>query len=251
MYKGSTSLYYHKKTKYYFVSTLHRVGNSLIKFWSESLVFCQKSEQMSYSLKKWAISSFAHFWWATWAILSRSIIPSERLSKSLMVAHLSWAIWAICSLRSEGMSESFAFLKNFQKTVKTYKKYKFFNFFWANCLFFLSKRENLVIAQKTEWFAHSLFCPEQPERIAHIYSFFMNDLSDSLTVAHLSWVSLANWSHSLICPERFEQMKDEQMSKFPTLSLQHKSFHWEVLWWHVTSCFIKYNSIELKSTVKI
>ena len=55
--------------------------------------------------------------------------------------------------------------------------------------------------------SNSLICPE---RIAHIRSFAMSDLSDSLTVAHLSW---ANRSHSLICPEPFEQM-----SEFPTLA---------------------------------
>ena len=43
-----------------------------------SLVFCQKSERMSNLLKKWAICSLAHFWWATWAICSQSLIPSER-----------------------------------------------------------------------------------------------------------------------------------------------------------------------------
>ena len=35
-----------------------------------------------------------------------------------------------------------------------------------------------------ERFAHSLFCAERLERIAHICSYAMSDLSDSLTVAH-------------------------------------------------------------------
>ena len=59
-----------------------------------------------------------------------------------------------------------------------------------------------------------LICPERPERIAHICSFVMSDLSDSLTVAHLSWGTWANRSHFFICPERFEQMSEWAMSKW-------------------------------------
>ena len=59
-------------------SSIIRVGNFLIEFWSKSLTFCQKSEQISNSLKKWVICSFALFWWATWAIRSQLLIPSEQ-----------------------------------------------------------------------------------------------------------------------------------------------------------------------------
>ena len=40
--------------------------------------FLPKNEQMSDLLKKRAICSFAHFWWETWAIRSRSLISSKR-----------------------------------------------------------------------------------------------------------------------------------------------------------------------------
>ena len=55
--------------------------------------------------------------------------------------------------------------------------------------------------KKIEWFAHLLFRAEQPERIAHICSLVMSDLSDWLTVAHLSWATGAIQSQSPICPE--------------------------------------------------
>ena len=53
-------------------------GNSLIWFPRESLVFCSKMSEWSICSKKWAIHLFAHFWWATWAIPSWSLISSER-----------------------------------------------------------------------------------------------------------------------------------------------------------------------------
>ena len=51
-----------------------RAGNKLIGFPSKSLVFCLK-------MSEWAIHSFAHFWWATCAIRSQSLISSERLER--------------------------------------------------------------------------------------------------------------------------------------------------------------------------
>ena len=53
----------------------------------------------------------AHFWWAIWAICSRSLISSERFAhdhsfplsdviESLMFTHFWWATCAICSHRS-------------------------------------------------------------------------------------------------------------------------------------------------------
>ena len=49
-----------------------RVGNWLIEFQSE------KTSQWAICSTKWAIRSFAQFWWATWAIPSQSLIPSEQ-----------------------------------------------------------------------------------------------------------------------------------------------------------------------------
>ena len=48
-------------------------------------------------------------------------------------------------------------------------------------------------------------------------SFFMSDLSDFLTVPHLSWAIWVNCSQSLIWFKQNERMSDEQMSKFPAL----------------------------------
>ena len=90
-----------------------RVGHSLIGFLCELLVFLRKNKtnnkQMSDLLKKnLAIRSFTHFWWATWANRSWSLIfdkqcewiPYNRsfvlsdLIELLTVAYLIWAIWA-------------------------------------------------------------------------------------------------------------------------------------------------------------
>ena len=51
-----------------------------------------------------------------------------------------------------------------------------------------------------------LISSERPEQIAHDCSFPLNDLSNLLTVTHLSW---AKWAH--------EHMSNERMSEFPAL----------------------------------
>ena len=79
-----------------------------------------------------------------------------------------------------------------------------------------------------EWIAHSLIYHERPERITHSRSFVMSDLSDLLTVAHLSWATWAIGSQSIICLERSEQIAhsrsfdliewaNEQMNEFPAV----------------------------------
>ena len=97
------------------------------------------SEQITHFLPKtWAVCSFAHIWWPTWVIWSRSLIPSERWKGSAQVAHQNWAIvsdslrsliknmwpWAIRSGRSEEISEceqitQVAHQKNERFTQKT------------------------------------------------------------------------------------------------------------------------------------
>ena len=113
--QGSALLYY----KYFNIYVITRAGNLFICFLSESLIFCQKVSEWAICSKKWAIRSFAHLWWATWAICSWSLIFGEQperithglsflvsnLSKSLTVAPFWWATWAICSHHSEGMSD--------------------------------------------------------------------------------------------------------------------------------------------------
>ena len=68
----------------------------------------------------------------------------------------------------------------------------------------------------------------------------MSDLSDLLTVAHLSWVTWAIHSQSLICLERCErishsssfdlsEMSNERMSKFPALAGRHLIHEWRYI----------------------
>ena len=66
------------KNRSYTFCTATRVGNSLIGYLSESLVFCPKMSEWVICSKKLVIHSFTHFWWATWAIQSQSLISSER-----------------------------------------------------------------------------------------------------------------------------------------------------------------------------
>ena len=178
-----------------------RVGNSLIEF------FAKKVKKVT----KWAIRSksewFAHFWWATWAIRSQLIISSELPER---IAHgrlfvLSDLSYSLTSLRRN--EQKFSFFKNFQKNCKMVQKIRFFRIFLSEWLIFCERKRNGALCWKKP--SASLMCPEQPERIAHICSFVMSDLSDLLTVAHLSWATWANRLHLLICPEQFEQMSHE------------------------------------------
>ena len=114
----------HPKT---FFLGLSRAGNSLIWFPSKSLIFCPKRSKWAIRSKKWAIHSFAHFWWAKWAIRSHRSFPLSHLSKSLMVSHFWWAKWAIRSHRSFDLSEM------------------------SDSLTSLTKKE---VMSQNEWFAH-------------------------------------------------------------------------------------------------
>ena len=64
-----------------------KVGNSLIGFLSESLVFCEKKSEWAICSKK--NEPFAH-----------SLIFVERPERSVHIAHFWWATWAIRSHRS-------------------------------------------------------------------------------------------------------------------------------------------------------
>ena len=75
-----------------------RAGNSLIWFPSELLVFCPKISEWAIRSKKWAIHSFAHFWWATWAIRSH---------RSFLVCNLSDSLTSLT--KKEEMSHSLNF----------------------------------------------------------------------------------------------------------------------------------------------
>ena len=103
--------------------------------------FAKKVSKWAIRSKKWEIRSFAHFWWATWAICSQSLIPSEQPER---IAQKEWV-------------KLLHFLKTSKKTVKTYKKYVFFEFFLANRSFLRAKEKNERFAQKNRGissFAH-------------------------------------------------------------------------------------------------
>ena len=138
--------------------------------------------------------------WAIPSKVSVSLIFGERperfahnysfllsdLNKLLKVAYLSWPTWAIRSLGSEGMRESFAFLKSFLKTVKTYKN-TIFSFFLVRIARFCEQKSKRAIHSK--------------KKVIHSF-------------AYLLWVTWANHSHSLICLERFERMSKWAMSEW-------------------------------------
>ena len=119
-------------------------------FWVNCWFFCEKIGKWVIRSKKLAICSFAHFWWATWANISRLLIFGEwpkqichgcsllvsNLSDSLTVALLSWATWATCSHCSLKTREwvNRLFLKKLTK--KCYKKHRnkiLLQHFWINC----------------------------------------------------------------------------------------------------------------------
>ena len=106
-----------------------RAGNSLIWYLGESLVFCSKMSEWVICSKKWAIHSFAHFWWAKWAIRSHCSFPLSDLSKLLMVAHFWWAKWMISSHRSFDFSEMSNSLTSLTKKEEMSKNERFAHFF--------------------------------------------------------------------------------------------------------------------------
>ena len=152
-------------------------------FWANNSFFAKKLANEQFTQK-------------TSDLLIHSFFVSD-LSDLLMVAHFWWATWAICSHRSflvsdlsdsltsltkkEGMSKLLIFLTNLAY-IKHTKKIRFqiflANIFWAN------------------------------------RSFVLSDLSDLLTVTHLSWVIWVNRSQSLNWFERNEWMSKWAMSKW-------------------------------------
>ena len=143
---------------------------------------------MSDLLKKWAIRSFAHFWWETWALRSRLLIPTEQPEQIVHRRSFDLSDSLTVLRRNERI---FCLLKTSKKTVKNVPKYDFFEFFWANRLWAkerltCEKEQNAAVAlfSWSTWANCSmfLFCKEQQEWIAHSCSFVQSYLSDSLTV---------------------------------------------------------------------
>ena len=137
------------------------------------LVFCEK-------MSKWAICSFTHFWWATWALHSHRSLKKRE--------------WANLSI----------FFLTDKKRNKNHKKYDFSQTFLSELLVFCEGKNEWAIRWKKEWFAHSLIYHEWPEQIAHGRSFVMSSLRDLLTVYLLTWETWVICSQLLICPGRSE-----------------------------------------------
>ena len=136
----------------------------------------------------------ALFWWATWAICSH---------RSSLVSNLN-----VCSHRSlkKGEWAKRSFFSTYKKHTKSVKKYDFSQIFWVNCSFLLIERANEWFAQRRRaicsftllswatWAnrSWSLFWHERPEQFVYSCWFVLNNLSKSLTVAHLIWAIRAN-----------------------------------------------------------
>ena len=180
---------------------VHRDGNWLISFFSKLLVFCEKKERLSASLKK----------------TSDSLIRSFLVKDSLTVPHFWWVIrsqllifgeWSDCSSHSSLKQSGWANCLFFKTYKKTNKKTILFKYFWVNRSFFVSERA--IHSEKTSdslrllfyheghehlltvalfWWVTWVNCSwlhifgEQPERFAHSRSFVMSGLSKLLTVA--------------------------------------------------------------------
>ena len=101
------------------------------------------------------------------------------------------------------LSESLFFCEKMSESVIRSKKraIRSFAHFW--CATWAIRSCLLIFGEQPERFANLLICHELPERFDHGRSFDTSDLSNLLTVAHLSWGIWAN---------RFEQF--EQMSKW-------------------------------------
>ena len=165
--------------------------------------------QMSDLLKKRVICSFAHFWWETWAIHSHRSLKKR-----------DWA------------NRSF-FYKTYKKCTRNVPKNTILvKFFWSNCSFFVSERANERFAKKK--LIHSFIVINLSESLTVAllswttwaipsWSLFWHDEQpeNSLIVAHLSWAIWANRSQSLIWSDRYERM-----SEFPTLHHLHVSDRW-------------------------
>ena len=91
------------------------------------------------------------------------------------------------------------------------------------------------LLKKNKWFAHSLIYHEQTEGISHSCSFVMSDLSDLLTVAHLTW---AIRSQLLICPERSELIAHSRSFDLSNLSEWAMSKWGMSKWANSQSCLV-------------
>ena len=152
-------------------------------------------------------------------------ICSEKTSDWLIFGERPEPFAHSCSFVMRDLSNSLISL--FKLTKKCPKNMILFNIFFCKSLVFVSKRAIEQFAIKNKQFAHLLFYHEWPEQIAHSRYFVLSNLSDFLTVAHLSWATRAISSQLLICPERSEQANRSKslitMSNFEQMSNERMS----------------------------
>ena len=156
--------------------------------------------------------------------MSNSLIFGERPERFTHITQREWA----------NHSGFLNLQKNLQKRTE---KYIFVNFFWVNCLFFVSERGMSNSLKKR---ASCSFALLSWATWANRSQPLMSDLSDLLTITHLSRAIWANCSQLLICPEQFERMSKWAMSEFPTLKFCTKLARIRAIYschWHCATFF--------------
>ena len=118
-------------------------------------------------------------------------------SRSFVMSDLSNSLTSL--FKNEGMSE---LLTIFKLPKKCTKNMILFKFFLVNCLFLWVKERLSNLLKKT---SNLLICSLTMSNLSS-HSFVMSNLSNLLTIAHLSWATWAISSLFLICPEQSEQM---------------------------------------------
>ena len=151
-----------------------RVGNLLVVFFSESLIFCEKNSKRAIRSKQTSdylihscfvsdLLTVAHF--GELFTHSHSFLVSDLTVTHITSLYLKKTEWANCSF------------------FKTYKKYDFIQIFLSESLIFLWAKEQFT---------------QKKLAIRSGCSFVMSDLRDLLMVAHLWWVTWANCSQLII-----------------------------------------------------
>ena len=190
-----------------------RVGNSLIGFLSDSMVFCEPKSNLHVKMSKLLLLLFFHER-PEWITHCRSFVKSNG-SKWLTVALLFRSTWVIRSrslfkkerLSKERREQFFLWLE----TIKNIQKIRFLSNYFAQIACFWAIRSGC-------------FCHERPDRIAYSCSFVRSNLSDLLMVALLSWATWVNRSRSLFDLSNFEWKRKSKRAKeqIPNPGLNHE-----------------------------
>ena len=178
------------------------------RFSDKLLVFLQKNERTSDSLKKTSDSLI--FGSRNWSRVK--VGPAPQHCTSLIKKEGMWANRSVLN-------------KNRTKSIQ--KNIILDTFFSDSIVFCEQKSEWAIRSEKT---SNLRIYHERPEWTAHSRSFVMSDLSDSLTVVLLTWATWVIHSQSLIYPEQSERIAhscsfdlsdlSEWANEFPTLHFQ-------------------------------